>query len=137
MLKCETKRTLTSLGQKVSETGSLTEARWTQRLEAGSCPFRNPAARQAAVPALRETIVGQQAANASQQARQARRRQRDLDIHRTDHIKLSAKKPPCFQLGIYPPCVRAPIMRGRHHDECRRFCAKLAGTLPRVISGSA
>ena len=51
--------------------GSLTEARWPQRLEAGSSPFHNPAAQQAAVPAVRQTKVGQPAAHASKQTRTA------------------------------------------------------------------
>ena len=59
------------MGQEVSETGSLTEARWPQRLDAGGCPFRNPAAQQAAVPAVKEAQLGQPAANASKQARTA------------------------------------------------------------------
>ena len=59
------------MGQEVSEAGGLTEARWPQRLEAGSSPFRNPAAQQAAAPAVKETKVGQPAAHASKQTRMA------------------------------------------------------------------
>jgi len=51
-------KTLTDFsGTGVSEAGSLTKARWPQRLEAGSCLFRNLAAQQAAVPAVRQAKV--------------------------------------------------------------------------------
>ena len=58
-------------GTGVSEAGSLTEASWPQRLETGSYPFRNPAAHQAAVPAVRQAKLGQQAGYASKHARTA------------------------------------------------------------------
>jgi len=58
-------------GTGVSEAGSLTEARWPQRLETGSCPFRNPAAQQAAVSAVRQAKVEQQAGYASKHRRTA------------------------------------------------------------------
>ena len=57
--------------------GSLTEARWPQRLEAGSSPFHNPAAQQAAVPAVKGIKVGQPAAHASKQRRTAGKTKRN------------------------------------------------------------
>jgi hypothetical protein len=42
--KMRNTKTSTSLGQEASQPGSLTEAHWPQKVEAGSSPFRNPAA---------------------------------------------------------------------------------------------
>ena len=57
----------------------------------------------------------------NREEQQAKRREIDVDIHWTDHIKYSAKKHPCFQLSIYSPCAWGPLMRHRHRDECHRL----------------
>ena len=90
---------------------------WQQPLSQSSCL----ASCRASCEANKSWTAGCKCLKTEKNSRQNGEKHIDVDIHWTNHVKYSAKKHPCFQVSIYPPCAWAPLMRHRHRDECHRL----------------
>ena len=116
-------RTSTSLGQEISRwesdrgTPPPKTGGWQQPLSQSSCL----ASCHASCETNKSWTAGSKCLKTGKFSRQHGKK-KNVDIHWMDHIKYLAKKLPCFQISIYPPCAWAPVMRHRHRDECVKLC---------------